>query len=77
MCFLLQIRCGLAFLLFSAFNAAGSDDPAFPPSADKSWAPGQLHDYEQQLKQGTSEYESNSLAVSIDPAKVYDLRGAD
>jgi outer membrane protein len=46
---------------------------AIPPSPDKPWSPPQLGDYERQLAQGKSQYESNSLAAPVDAEKVYDL----
>ena len=45
----------------------------FPPAPDRPWAPPQLSDYEEKLARGASQYQSNSLALGIDPNKVYDL----
>jgi outer membrane protein TolC len=71
--FFLRNRAGFAvfFTLAASFLASGED--AFPPVPDQPWFPPQLGDYEKQLAQGTSQYESNSTAVLIDPDKVYDL----
>ncbi|HUC85004.1 MAG TPA: TolC family protein, partial [Candidatus Acidoferrales bacterium] len=62
---------GVFFVLWSVALVSGED--AFPPSPAKTWWPPQLGEYEQELAQGTSEYESNRCLALIEPGKVYDL----
>jgi outer membrane protein len=64
---------GLAVFFTLVLRSIVSGGDIVPPSPDKPWSPPQLGDYEQKLAQGTSQYESNSLAAGIDPDKVYDL----
>jgi outer membrane protein TolC len=71
--FLPRNGCRLAWFSLLPFGFLASGESAFPTAPDKPWSPPQLGDYEQQLKQGTSQYESNSTPAGIDPAKVYDL----
>lgn len=59
------------FALISRLLVSGED--AYPPSPVKPWAPPALGDYEQHLKQGISQYQSNATPVAIDTGKVYDL----
>jgi outer membrane protein TolC len=59
------------FSLF-IFRGPAAGETEFPPSPDRPWSPRELGDYQQQLQQGASQYESNSLAA-IDPDNVYDL----
>ena len=67
-------RNGPAILLFLLLlgDLARSEN-VFPPSPDKPWSPGHLGDYEQELRLGTAQYESNSTTVAIDLNNVYDL----
>jgi outer membrane protein len=71
--FFLRNCLGLTVFLTFPYGSFVSAENAVPPSPDKPWSPPQLGDYEKQLAQGKSQYESNSLAVPVDPEMVYDL----
>ena len=60
----------LAWLATRVLLPAGN---AFPPSPSKPWAPNQLGDYEQALRQDIRPYQNQAQTAGLDTNKIYDL----
>jgi len=70
------LPCGyrwLACLVWLGARAWLPAENAFSPSAAKPWAPSQLEDYEQALRQDIVPYQKQAQTVSLDTNKEYDL----